>query len=104
MTISTRVRRSKRRNRHRVIHSIERNIQAINEGPARLKEVQPVSRERRQEIGRELNKARLQVDCLLLDAKEIAIADIAEGVPIDLVARELGLAKSTVHKWIKEEK
>lgn len=36
MTVETRVIRSKRRNRHRVVHSIQRNIQAVREGPDRL--------------------------------------------------------------------
>lgn len=38
MSLATKVARSKRRNRRRVIHSIKRNIQAIQEGPRRLAE------------------------------------------------------------------
>lgn len=36
MNTNSRLVRSRRRNRHRVIHSLTRNIQAINEGPERL--------------------------------------------------------------------
>lgn len=62
--------------------------------------VVPNGRARRERVGRELARARQYLANVARTAKDTACQDARDGVPEALIARELGVSRMTIRKWL----